>query len=254
MSLYSRESHYLNKMGVKELNRAFFTHYTVIVYLTLATISAFAAVYYSNDILRQGLAVLAATISFPLLWYITHRWILHGQWLYKFKYTAALWKRIHYDHHQDPYHLEVLFGALRTTIPPIALIMMPLGYAIDGWGGAAASFSTTCLVTCFNEYCHCIQHLNFKPKQQWLKHIKEQHLMHHFQDENGNYGITNYFWDKLFNTYYVRKARKKKSPTVHNLGYTPEIAHAYPWVAELSGGVDNRSPRERRTNKPINNN
>ena len=76
--------------------------------------------------------------------------------------------------------------------------------------------------------------------------MKKRHMEHHFHDENGNYGITNFFWDRAFNTYYVKSERPLKSPTVHNLGYTRKIAKIYPWVAELSGGLgpDNPSGRD----------
>ena len=38
-------------------------------------------------------------------------YVLHGRYLYRSSWTAALWKRIHYDHHQDPNDLHVLFGS-----------------------------------------------------------------------------------------------------------------------------------------------
>jgi hypothetical protein len=40
--------------------------------------------------------------------------------MFKVPMLAATWKRIHYDHHQDPNRLEILFGALHTTLPTIA--------------------------------------------------------------------------------------------------------------------------------------
>jgi sterol desaturase/sphingolipid hydroxylase (fatty acid hydroxylase superfamily) len=36
---------------------------------------------------------------------------------------------------------------------------------------------------------------------------------HHFRDENGNYGITNFALGRLFGTLYVRSERSR-SPTV----------------------------------------
>src|SRR3546814_2237488 len=71
--------------------------------------------------------------------------------------------------------------------------------------------------------------------------MKKRHMAHHFHDETGNYGITTFFWDKLFGTFYDRSERPAKSPTVFNLGYTPEVAERWPWVARLSGGVAERS-------------
>ena len=139
----------------------------------------------------------------------------------------------------------MLFGALHTTLPTIALATAPIGYALGGFGGACIAFATGLLTTCFYEFCHCIQHLAYKPKSKKLAEMKKRHMAHHFHDENGNYGITTFFWDKLFGTFYDRSERTEKSPTVFNLGYTPEIAQRYPRVAELSGGVAEGHPRQR---------
>jgi len=245
-SLYREKSHYLNKMGIKDLNRAYFTHYTVQAYIVLSAVSAWLAIQYSTDWRLALLSVMVNGGLFPVFWYITHRWIMHGTYLWKSPLTSGFWKRIHYDHHQDPHHLEVLFGALYTTLPSVALTTIPFGYVIDGWGGAAVAYFTGLVLTMIYEYVHCIQHLNFKPKNKILMEMKERHMMHHFLEEDGNFGITNYAVDKLFGTHYDRKDIKGRSATVNNLGYTDEEAAKYPWVANLSGGVDNRSPRDKR--------
>ena len=239
-------SHHLDRMTFRELVIAYFQHYTIQTYLLLAVIAAGAAVWRPAPLLQMAAAVVIAILVYPLVWYALHRWVLHSQWMYKLPLTAKTWKRIHYDHHQDPNHLEVLFGALYTTLPTIAVATVPVGYAIGGFGGASIAFATGLLTTCVYEFFHCIQHLAYKPKNKWVARIKKRHLAHHFHDENGNYGITNYLWDRLFGTYY-EDMKQKKSPTVFNLGYTPEVAKKYPWVAELSGGVATSHPRRRAT-------
>jgi sterol desaturase/sphingolipid hydroxylase (fatty acid hydroxylase superfamily) len=176
--------------------------------------------------------------------------------MWKSKLLSPTWKRIHYDHHQDPNHLEVLFGALHTTLPTIAIATLPIGYAIGSpwvtaatpnaaWGAAAVAFATGLVTTCFYEFVHCIQHLAYKPRMKWIAEMKKRHMAHHFHDENGNYGITSFLWDRAFGTFYDRPERPKKSPTVFNLGYTEEVAKVYPHVAQLSGGVAKGHPRER---------
>src|SRR3546814_9547852 len=67
------------------------------------------------------------------------------------------------------------------------------------------------LTTCFYEFCHCIQHLSYKPKNRTLAVMKARHMAHHFHDESGNFGITNFTWDKLFGTFYEREQRPHKS-------------------------------------------
>jgi sterol desaturase/sphingolipid hydroxylase (fatty acid hydroxylase superfamily) len=101
------------------------------------------------------------------------------------------------------------------------------------------------LTTCFYEFCHCIQHLSYKPKNAWLVAMKARHMAHHFHDESGNFGITNFVWDRLFGTFYERVERPERSATVFNLGYTEDVAAVYPWVARLSGGVASGHPRQR---------
>lgn len=87
-------------------------------------------------------------------------------------------------------------------------------------------------ISCGCEYVHCIGHLPYKPRSPALAYMKARHLEHHFHDENGKYGITNFDWDRLFGTFYVRGERPAKS----HLGYIREEARLYPWVADRSGG------------------
>lgn len=108
--------------------------------------------------------MIAVVLVYPVVWYLLHRYVLHGRVLYKIKWTATLWKRIHFDHHQDPHLLDVLFGAPVTTLPTIAFITLPIGYLIGGVGTAAAAFGTGVAITCIYEFFHCIQHLNYKPR------------------------------------------------------------------------------------------
>ena len=252
-----RREHHLDKMNFRELVVAYFQYPAIIAYLALA---AAATAYYAArpaPLAPTLIAVAVATLIYPFVWYLLHRWVLHSKWMWKSRLLAPTWKRIHYDHHQDPNHLEVLFGALHTTLPTIAIATLPIGYAIGlpwadaahphaAWGAAAAAFATGLVTTCFYEFVHCIQHLAYKPKAKFLVEMKKRHMAHHFHDESGNFGITSVLWDKAFGTFYDKASdRPKKSATVFNLGYTPEVAEVYPHVARLSGGVATDHPRER---------
>jgi sterol desaturase/sphingolipid hydroxylase (fatty acid hydroxylase superfamily) len=236
------KSHHLDRMTLRELAVAYIQYPAIILYLGLAAAGFGLWIVRPAPIGRTAIAVAAAVLLFPIVWYGLHRWVLHSRWMWKVSFLAATWKRIHYDHHQDPNHLEVLFGSPANVIPTVMIATIPVGYAIGGVGGAAAAFATGMVQTCVNEFFHCIQHLSYKPKNKWLAHIKTRHMEHHFHDETGNFGITNYWWDHLLGTYYARVAGRPKSPTVFNLGYTDEVAALHPRVRELSAG---RSPRGR---------
>lgn len=244
--IWKRE-HYLDRMTLKQLFFAYFQYYTIQGYIILAALSIFYAAHNPPTLLAGIATVVVVFFLYPMIWYILHRWVLHSQFMYKSPLTASAWKRVHYDHHQDPNRLSVLFGALYTTVPTIALATMPVGWLIGGAGGAAVGFATGVIMTCLYEFGHCIQHLSYKPKSKYLQFIKKRHLEHHFYDEKGNFGVTSFWPDRMFHTLYVRKNRPK-SPTVFNLGYTKEVAERYPWVARLSGGVEEGHPRQRERN------
>lgn len=240
-----RRSHYLDRMTLRELAGAYFRHYAILTYLALTGVMIGVWLYQPAPLARTTAVICLVVLAYPLIWYVLHRWVLHSNWMFKTPLLAAAWKRIHYDHHQDPNHLEVLFGALYTTLPTLLLVAALPGWLIGGLGGAAAGFGAGLIMTCFYEFAHCIQHLSYKPRNRALARMKARHMEHHFHDEDGNFGITNFAWDRLFRTYYTRTDRPAKSPTVFNLGYTEEAARRYPWVARLSGGVAAGHPRRR---------
>ena len=240
-----KRSHHLDRMTLRELRVAYFQYPAIIAYILLSLVAVAVWVEYPPSALQTLASAGIIVLLYPLVWYALHRWVLHSRWMFKVPALAATWKRIHYDHHQDPNHLEVLFGALHTTLPTIAIVSLPVGYLIGGIGGAAAAFAAGLVTTCVYEFVHCIQHLAYKPRWSLIVEMKKRHMAHHFHDENGNYGITNYFWDRLLGTFYDRPERPRKSPTVFNLGYTPDVAERYPWVANLSGGVATGHPRKR---------
>ncbi len=236
-------AHYLNRMTLRDLRVAYFQHPTILAYLLLTPVFVAVAVAFPTTPLRFAASIAAAILAYPLSWYGIHRFILHGGWMHKHPVTARMWQRTHYSHHQDPNHLEVLFGSLGSTLPTVAVTTAISGYVIGGIGGAAAAFAFGLVMTCIYEFFHCIQHLGFKPKAPWLIEMKRRHMEHHFHDEDGNYGIISFFPDRLGGTLYERRDRPARSPTVFNLGYTQAVAARYPWVADMTGGLAPDGPR-----------
>ena len=235
--IWTGRSYDLGKMSLRDLIVAFSTYYAIQAYVVLALLSGAVAVYAAGGWLSPVLGAAAAVLVYPVAWYLIHRYILHSRMLYKSRWTAATWKRIHFDHHQDPHRLEVLFGALWTTLPTIAVVTLPVGWLIGGIAGAAAALSAGLVTTCVYEFCHCIQHLNYKPRTEFLKRLKRLHLLHHFHNENGNYGIVSFGPDRLFHTCYDSVRETPRSATVFNLGYDRAKAESYPWVADLTGSL-----------------
>jgi len=243
--LNAGHAHDLGRMGLKELVPAFVTYPTVQIYAVLTTAAVIGAWKTGAADHPLGVAVSAviAFLIYPLVWYGLHRFILHSRFLYRFPATAKLWKRIHFDHHQDPNRLEVLFGSLTNTLPTIAIATLPIGYLLASWPGALAALASGLATTLLYEFCHCIQHLNFLPNNAWLKKIKALHMAHHFHNEQGNYGIISFWPDKLLRTQYAIQDMPR-SPTVHNLGYDAAEAERFPWVAALAAEAKARRKAE----------
>jgi sterol desaturase/sphingolipid hydroxylase (fatty acid hydroxylase superfamily) len=240
ISLFTRHargrSHDLGKMDLRALVGAFFSYPTVLIYLALAAGSLWEAVRLGalRMPLQAALTVAATFLAYGLIWYVLHRWVLHSPLLYRSPLTARLWKRIHFDHHQDPHRMEVLFGHPLTTIPTIVAVTLPLGWVIGGPAGAGFALFSGFVFTLVYEFCHCCMHLNYAPRQAWLRRAKTLHMAHHFHDETGNYGIISFWPDLLFGTIYEQPSARPRSPTVFNLGYDDAAAARFPWVAELS--------------------
>ena len=115
--LWDGRKHHLDRMTVRELVQAYFAYPAIQAYLALGVIASGAAVYHWPGVLPAVAAVVATLFIYALVWYVLHRFVLHGRLLYRFPQTASVWKRIHFDHHSDPNDLGVLFGALYTTLP-----------------------------------------------------------------------------------------------------------------------------------------
>ncbi len=234
-----KQDYRLDEMNLKDLFVAFFMYLDIHIYLVLAAVSGYLAWHWGIEASTTGYIILAVAVAYPMVWYLLHRYILHGQFLYRSKITATAWKRIHFDHHRDPYDLKVLFGALYTTLPTIFIATSPIGYAIGGLAGMATAISAGIIMTCIYEFCHCGQHLNYEPKTAFFRKIKRWHLQHHFFNENVNFGIITFWPDMLFGTFKPSaKDQGGKSPTVFNLGYTGEEVRLYPWVARLTPDLD----------------
>jgi sterol desaturase/sphingolipid hydroxylase (fatty acid hydroxylase superfamily) len=234
LNLWAGRRYFLNRMSLRELLVAYFTHHSILTYLGLIAASLWVVVTFAPSARPPLLAALVIVLIYPLVEYLLHRHVLHSRFLYRHKATAALWKRIHYDHHQNPNDLAVLFGALYTTLPTIFVIATPIGWSIGGLAGAASAFATALALFALYEFCHCVQHLPFTPRYEWLRTLKKHHLAHHFHSEQGNFGITSFVWDRAFGTLYRGVQEVPRSATVHNLGYAGSEREAYPWVAELS--------------------
>lgn len=225
------------RMTLREVIEVYARHPAVHVYLALVAASAVLVTVLrgpDTGLLRLAGAAGAAFLLYAPVEYVLHRFLLHGRFLYRSPRTVDLWKRIHYDHHSDPDNLQVLFGALPTTLPTIVVATVPVGALIAGVAGAAAAFGAGVASVLVYEFCHTVDHLPYTPRLPALRRLKRLHLLHHLHNERGNFGITSFVVDRLAGTYYDRASEVPRSATAFDLGYAGAERVRYPWLAQRS--------------------
>ena len=231
---WRENSRLLDSMTLADLLHAYFSYPTIQLNAVLAAAALAMTAWLFDSALRLMLGAVIAVVVFSIVEYVFHRFVLHGRWLYRHKSTAALWKRVHYDHHQDTSDLSVMFGDPKTTLPPIIVIAIPLGWLVDGAAGAAFGVFCGIVLTSVYEFFHLYQHVPYEPRSAWLRRLKKRHLAHHFHNEAGNFGITSAVWDVVLGTNYDNMRERPRSANVRHLGYAGNEVERYPWVMELS--------------------
>ncbi len=220
-------------MTQADLLHAYASFPTIQLYALLAAISLALTAWLYDAAAPLLAGAVIALLVYSIVEYLFHRFVLHGRWLYRHRATAALWKRVHYDHHQDTSNLAVMFGAPQTTLVPILFIAIPLGWLVGRAPGAAFGVFCGIALTAAYEFFHLYQHVPWEPNNAYLRRLKKRHLAHHFHNETGNFGITSEIWDKLLGTHYDSPKERPRSASVRHLGYTGDEAERFPWVMQL---------------------
>ncbi|HWL73990.1 MAG TPA: sterol desaturase family protein [Burkholderiaceae bacterium] len=200
----------------------------IAVAIGLAAVATFG---FSPGLVRG--AVAAAFLA-PVIEYFIHRFISHGSWMYRFKPTSSIWKRIHYDHHQNPANPAVLLAAPGQVIGGSLMFSIPIGLIVGGYQGAAAAAAVGLFHAGVVELVHANSHAPIFPDWRYFRYLKALHLMHHFRNETVNFGVTSPLFDMLFRTHHAIDRPLARSLSVRNLGYGPEQARRFPWLSQLN--------------------
>ena len=80
----------LGRMTFGELLRAYVTYYAIQVYAALSVLGLAATVWLAEGWVGPLVAAAAIVVLYPVVWYLLHRFVLHGHFLYKWQVTAAV--------------------------------------------------------------------------------------------------------------------------------------------------------------------
>ncbi|WP_456276121.1 sterol desaturase family protein [Bacillus sp. AK128] len=143
--------------------------------------------------------ILIGIILYIISEYLTHRFFFHMK-APKNQLFLTFMKRIHYDHHEDPNDLKLLFLPIWYSIPQL-FILVAITTALTGSLIFGISvFTGAIIMMTYYEWTHYIAHRPYQPKTPWGKWMKKLHLLHHYKNEQYWYGVTNPSLDYLFGT------------------------------------------------------
>jgi sterol desaturase/sphingolipid hydroxylase (fatty acid hydroxylase superfamily) len=219
-------------MTTGHYNRLFLTNGIALFYVVVSLVSVPVVILLFGLTPGMVVAALASLILLALLEYLIHRFALHNQIFYRHPLTARIWRHLHYAHHMSPTETGGMIGPPQYAIPVMLAVTLLIGWLIGGPTGAAAAMAVGFWSVLAYEYTHGYSHLVTDPKSPYGKMLRHAHMLHHFHNEKGNFGVTSPLFDLIFGTYYSDPAKVARCPTARNLGYTAEQARRYPWAAE----------------------
>jgi Fatty acid hydroxylase superfamily len=147
--------------------------------------------------------------------YTSHRWVFHKHWKVSKrpikKYFTYLSNKFldptHFGHHERPFDGTHINGRVKDLLP-IFVVAVPVSFLFPIY---TAPVLLGGVVQCYvlEEWIHhCEHYYNFKNR--YFRHIKKAHLYHHSsQGVTRGYGITNAFWDVVFNSRYPPAVRQR---------------------------------------------
>jgi len=154
---------------------------------------------------------LTLWVSGLLVWtlaeYVLHRFVFH------FKPNGPIQERIafliHGIHHEDP------ADERRLLMPPAAAVVLAVFFyflysVIFGPVRVNPFFSGFIAGYLVYDYIHFSVHY-FKPRSEWFKRLKQNHMLHHFSTPQQRFGVSSVIWDQVFSTTGTSVSRRAKS-------------------------------------------
>lgn len=165
--------------------------------------------------LATWIGFAAGVIVYGISEYVTHRFLFHMK-APKNPFLLKTLKRLHYDHHEKPNDLHLLFLPMWFSIPSFFITSF-LFFSITSSLNSTYAFATGLIgYFLYYEWKHFVAHKPLQPVTKLGKEIKKAHLWHHFKNENYWYGVTHTSIDRTLGT-YKDQSQVEKSETARNL-------------------------------------
>jgi cyclopropane-fatty-acyl-phospholipid synthase len=145
---------------------------------------------------------VAGMAVWTLLEYVVHRFVLHGRFpdgasLYR-RFTHRYFDPLHWEHHKRPWDGNHVNGTLKDTLH-FSIVFAAVSFLFPIATGpqlvAGLLFAYVC-----EEWVHHSVHF-YQFDNRYFRYIRRHHLYHHSpKGMEVGYGLTNGFWDIVWNT------------------------------------------------------
>lgn len=172
-----------------------------IIYVPMILFFCYLALMVNEvSLLKFALFFALGIFIWTFMEYSLHRWAFHFE--PKNPTQERILFLVHGIHHDYPQDSK------RLVMPPaVSLILAVITYSI--LFGITSLFMATYLVPAifagvvsgylYYDMVHYSQH-HMKISNPYYKDLKEYHMKHHYQEPDLGFGISNKFWDTVFNT------------------------------------------------------
>ena len=151
---------------------------------------------------------LIGLISYTFVEYLTHRWLFHYQFEDKAGIDHYLYKTfdsVHNGHHANPINGDHISGRLKDLLP-LFVVAAPLSFIAPTYtlpvmlAGNVQGYVIT-------EWIHHCMHF-YRFQDPYFRYARRHHFYHHSpRGVDRGYGVTNGFWDIIFDTRYPKQVR-----------------------------------------------
>jgi sterol desaturase/sphingolipid hydroxylase (fatty acid hydroxylase superfamily) len=133
--------------------------------------------------------VLVGSLSWTLIEYLLHRFVLHG---------VQPFKSWHEEHHARPTAL-ICAPTLLSALLFFTLVFLPAFELANLWVACALTLGVVSGYLAYATTHHAVHH--WHGKSQWLRKRKQWHALHHAKGiQPGRFGVSSGFWDRVWGT------------------------------------------------------
>jgi sterol desaturase/sphingolipid hydroxylase (fatty acid hydroxylase superfamily) len=197
------------------------------VYAILLSVLAGFAIFCSS-VLAPVVMVAISLAFLPVVEYLLHRYALHPLLYLDSRFTARIWIRIHYGHHEQPSRTDIILASPASLLAIIGVVCIPIALINPALTFAGAFGVVSAFL--FYEIVHFLCHVPNRLATKYFADRQRLHVLHHFHNEKFNYGICFSILDKWIGTHAGSVSIAPRSATVRNLGYDETKTQEKPLV------------------------